>query len=1268
MTNIPNQPEPDHPGDRSPSIQDLLDDLRSQTLVPRYPPEYEKAAVLSSYEPDDLEADPSAVRQVISDSIAVLRDEAVRFVLDPDVRRRVLQQLGSQKTMRETLDSVEDPPRDQTQRAIEKVVAGERLVDSGSTVEWLRIAYQVLDWFTGIVPTKELPESVRARIDAIGYLERFEELVGPNFRGRDASLRELEEYVGLSPTQSSLFDKLLGRATRGEVPALVICGPGGIGKSTLLAKFILDHVYDIPFVYANFDSPRVRAGDPKTILIEAARQLGIQFPDKTATISATRERWRTAVAEMSDLPETLRRTRERELPRIIVGEFVAMLSALGLARSPFLVMLDTFEVVQERQRGDVATLYAFLRRLQVAYPPLRVVISGRASAPGVAGIDDPTDSATLVTRVHELKGLDRRTSHAYLVQAGLPQADAARVAAHLVPEDADGASPLSLRVAAEVWRRDVERPDLDTTFWADLQAGRVQAQLITRYLRHTDSDSTAGRLALPAMLLRRIDEQSLLKIVAPAWRIGLAAADAGSAYAELAGLISLVLDSGGTDLRPRPDVQRQVVDLIGDLHPRRTRRLHDIAVDHYAAASERRDQDTRVRAQARFDEVVHRLARGDTEEEIRRRWIPECSEYVVGRIALVSEADQALLEQLAGIQLTKAMRATASRRIWEGDAITQARAYLKKGAPEKVIDLCVNRDDWDRAGDLALLVARAQLDLDEHLDALDTATQALEQTDPAASSALVTDFHLVAAEAACALERPQDVLAHTDDALSLAREREDPARTTSALLLKLEVLQHRDQRTATVTASELHDVLEADQALLNEKDETRLLTLLPAFPALVPTAVRAGGLSRLHSRATRQLGRAIAVVDQQASVAHGEEAGYVAREAGIIVRKSITATYQDLLDDVPGEEARLAVLHALDQDVPARTMLVAELASALAEAAAPIGDAETGTVQHAVLRLNGRLRRDLARALVAELGVEELAALMASELDRSLGSLAMLDAGPEPAVETMIETARDEGWLAELVIAVRNRLPRNAALLEIANELDLSTIHFAKAPLARAVAVGNRQEVLARLGDVEGRIGGVRSGDRLVGTGILVSPDLFLVATASLGEDPQQLSFTFGRKATAKGLVLDDGSSYSVDRSWALEKFPAGFALLQLEGFPADEPLGAGRGQRFQVRRGFVDLSRSAAMEEERSVFVCWQQAARLELHIQRRALRLERGRFLMSPPGRTALGAPCFSRDMELLGLLVGGKQATAEVVPAAEISESLREHGHGTVGMQLA
>jgi hypothetical protein len=395
------------------------------------------------------------------------------------------------------------------------------------------------------------------------------------------------------------------------------------------------------------------------------------------------------------------------------------------------------------------------------------------------------------------------------------------------------------------------------------------------------------------------------------------------------------------------------------------------------------------------------------------------------------------------------------------------------------------------------------------------------------------------------------------------------------------------------------------------------------------------------------------------------------------VGTSVTRTWQDALDR-GARTAVPAVLEALRHDVPARATLVDSLAAQLGAVALNRQPAEESTVGSIGLRLNQRRRRELVEALLSESGRMELEGILADEFDRSLSSVTSLDAGDEHAISELVEIAEREQRLGALIIAVRNKRPSAPRMLQIANELDLSTIHFSAGRLASATGRYDFDRVLARLGDLEGQIGRLELGSELIGTGLLVAPDILLVSASSLGGDQQLadgpgLHVRFGLKADSKGRRHDEGTLFPLQRDWLIDEIPyaggSGFTLLRVAGYPADEPLGSGRAESMHLRRGFADISRSADMMEGQNALICWQQRSRLELHIERRALTRAGDVFTLPSLGDSSEGAPCFSRSMEFLGLVLENRAGVARIVPGVDLWQSLQDHGHGdTVGVGLS
>ena len=96
----------------------------------------------------------------------------------------------------------------------------------------------------------------------------------------------VEPYVGVVASElllSRLAKSTLDWIKPRQQPALSVFGPGGIGKSALVARFVPEHARlpedaRIPFAYLDFDRPILDISKPLTLCLEMLRQLHLQFP------------------------------------------------------------------------------------------------------------------------------------------------------------------------------------------------------------------------------------------------------------------------------------------------------------------------------------------------------------------------------------------------------------------------------------------------------------------------------------------------------------------------------------------------------------------------------------------------------------------------------------------------------------------------------------------------------------------------------------------------------------------------------------------------------------------------------------------------------------------------------------------------------------------------------------------------------------------------------------------------------------------------------
>ena len=357
---------------------------------PTYDGLHEAAAVLGWFHPDRLQP-TRPVREgarslLIAGAIAVTDDAGQRSLsLPADTRVAVLRQLREQDGLAAALASNPGEPGDTLGRLLREHLIGQPgRVDSLNLTD-LNSTAMVLAWLSAAGFPVTAQDAVARRTAWLTLLEPFTLLAGEHFRGRTDELAALRRFAGIvAPGATGAAE--IARSPEGLVP-MVIYGPGGVGKSTLVARFILEHAQALerdrfPFAYLDFDRPDVDAAEPLTLLIEAIRQLAIEYPELGDRGTPIREGWLRLLAE-PDLPVRARTA--------AAADFGRLLHSIGAGGRPILLVLDTFEEVQWRSVEYATQIMTMLAELNRYVPRLRVVIAGRAQILELATEELPAD-------------------------------------------------------------------------------------------------------------------------------------------------------------------------------------------------------------------------------------------------------------------------------------------------------------------------------------------------------------------------------------------------------------------------------------------------------------------------------------------------------------------------------------------------------------------------------------------------------------------------------------------------------------------------------------------------------------------------------------------------------------------------------------------------------------------------------------------------------------------------------------------------------------
>ncbi|MFF8960204.1 AAA family ATPase [Streptomyces sp. NPDC014894] len=660
-----------------------------------------------------------AVLELLDDCTTVGMEDRAVWTLKAEVRETTLRNLAgpgaARRSLERNLGAVRDGPG--PERICLSLLDGERPPATGLSPRELTDTLTAVLWLSRVPGVGGLPDpaALQHALERARLLQPLERLVRRPFQGRARELAEVRRHVHGEDGPGSP-----GGAS-GPAPPLVIHGPGGMGKSTLVAKFLLDSIGDrdpgFPFAYIDFERPTLSIREPVTLVAEMARQLGIQYPahqeELTALVDECRRTARSQregeerVTQLHRLATTrsllgrgssqefqlLATERETGLIRRTAEVLLRATGEAGQADAPFLVVVDSFEEIQYRGSPVLGRLWAMFLSLQTVCPRLRVVVSGRAR------VEHPMRVRT--SREIELTELDQPAAVALLTSSGVRDPEVARVLADRV-----GGHPLSLRLAAraavlaggeadgaaELIRSLPARRD---AFFREVDRMLVQGILYDRVLHHI-ADRDVRRLARPGLVLRIITPEIIKEVLAEPCGLRVeSTARARRLFDELSRL-DLMEPAGPGAVRHRGDIRAIMLRLPGGDRTEAMRAVERRAVAYYAA---------REGLDARAEEIYHRLRLDQNPRDVEKRWLP-------GVDRLLSGAERDLPHRAAGL-LTARLGGDAPRQVmtgadqedWERIAAREIEDLLAQGFAEAALVRLGERRPWQPCGPLHALLA-----------------------------------------------------------------------------------------------------------------------------------------------------------------------------------------------------------------------------------------------------------------------------------------------------------------------------------------------------------------------------------------------------------------------------------------------------------------------------------------------------------------------------------------------------------------------------------
>jgi hypothetical protein len=618
--------------------------LGEDEAVPRYRHALQVAAFLGDFDPTVLLPNVSEqeLNKLLTDCTVSAADGRARWRLSAGVRQRVLREHGAGPALRVSLMQAQDylarsgGHADPLTAAFLQIASGEApdgaAIAAAGPVRWAAYRSALAAVMgtplarTDIAAVLSLQVALAELLAPFRFLTGWDARTGTDlFVGREDTLRQLRAFVdvldahGIAEVITRGAKRLFGERKQ----AMVLSGIGGTGKSTLIAKFVLQHTAregnaaPLYFAYLDFDRATISPLQPGALLSEIARQLSWQVPAAANNLELLARNIDGAIA--TSIHDAGVRNSSDTLPPEALGastlhRYAALVRQTVARADPgkcILVVLDTFEEAQALG-SEAVTRVETLAAALAEDPAWRILIAGR----------DEADGAFVQSDRLVLDELDVPSRREFLHRRGVMPALSSRIAKDV------GGRPLALLLAAQLvaeGHHDSIKLSLAERAKGLFRRQLTEGVLYQRIIEHI-RDSDVRTIAHPGLVLRRLDVDVLLEVVAPVLDLHwLDPARAEKVLVALRLQKDLVRTLEDGSVAHRADVRRQMLRLMAEDKPQVTTALHRRAVDYYARRSEY-DPERQVRH--RTEEIYHRLCLAEDPrynlDEVTQRWMPDC--------------------------------------------------------------------------------------------------------------------------------------------------------------------------------------------------------------------------------------------------------------------------------------------------------------------------------------------------------------------------------------------------------------------------------------------------------------------------------------------------------------------------------------------------------------------------------------------------------------------------------------------------------------------
>lgn len=669
---------------------------------------------------------------IIADSYEVKVAHKTKYQLHKKRRLRAVNEMIAEANLDSVLLSHPPHADDELGRILQKVLSNKVELDS-TPIEKLPDLLKVVDWLSGIEGL-ELPskKDIEMRISKERLLATLNFLAGEHFEGRKKELARLRETIGIRDPES-IWDGLTrhGRELFGvQSTPVSLYGPGGVGKSTLMAKLLLDHwdspqAEPLPFMYLDFDREDLDVHDLAGLMIAGIKQLSVQIPstsdhfnemvsnlqnqraEEGLTIFGN-EQYTSSVEGMGNKGRW--QSDEEDTWQGFASDLQRALELSSFNSQGILLMIfDTFEEVQY-ENAEIDDFWRFIKQLQSHFSGLRVIFSGRAPL-----------AKQYKTDLMELESLDEPSAKKFLQAKGVQDNGLIDVIIeHL------GTNPLTLQLTLDLILKedDLQKEEIKQIqtqrgwIWK-LEESVVQGVLYKRILAHIHDDHVR-KLAHPGLALRYITKDLIRQVLAPVCGLPIKTdEEARDIYNKLVKEVSLVSIESSGALKVRTELRQIMVELMRKEDGKLINSVHRRAVKYY---KDRKDE------KSRSEEIYHRLALGQSRALIDKRWVDGIETYLdVDMPELPASGRTLIASYIENVKLPTEVWEKADKHYNEKRISRIAKRYLKRAEYEKTLHTIkkFKRDDWSIRSPLIPIEIEALVGMKKWPEAIELLDQAI---------------------------------------------------------------------------------------------------------------------------------------------------------------------------------------------------------------------------------------------------------------------------------------------------------------------------------------------------------------------------------------------------------------------------------------------------------------------------------------------------------------------------------------------------------------